>query len=161
MNRVACLQAKEVVYRKPPPKQRFKEILQSRQRSVNFLQDIICKFTKLGDSIPDAYGRKNAPCQASLLLKQHRELWERERDQNCVVEAVPSLVEMFVRVHLKKDSYLTAREDYLSACKTLVDALDINAAMKRADVWAVPKMFTAEQTFLKLIMHFMSMYYKD
>lgn len=96
-----------------------------------------------------------------MLLPQNRYFLQWERDQNYVVEVVPSLAETFTRQLCCKDSDLIASEEIISALKILVEALDGNKVRKRADVWADPKKLVRVQMLLNHILHFLSMYDKD
>lgn len=90
--------------------------------------------------------------RACWLLQQHLRFVDCERDQNCVVEGIPSLARTFARQLLNKDSDLMASEDVLNAAHPLVDALDGIVAKKRADVSAVSKWLAAVQTFSKHVL---------
>lgn len=161
MNNVSRLRREGAVYMKQLSDSGYKTMLRPEQKGLGLLEDIICSSAGPGDLVLDVCYGTNETGQACLLFSQICRFVECEKDQNCVAEALQSLAETFSRQLLNNDSDWIAPENILSFAKILVDTLNGNAAVKRAQVWAVPKKPALAQTFQKNIRPFPSIYYKN
>lgn len=103
----------------------------------------------VGDLVLGACCGTTAPGLADLLWPKYCHCLGCEKDRNCVAEDLPSLVETSVKQILTKESDLAASKYVLCASNTLFEALDKNAAKKRADVWTVTEILAHVQTFRK------------
>lgn len=153
MNSVPQLPREELIRKKKLSDSEYKAMLQSEQKSVGLLWDILCKFTNPGNLVPDAGCETIAPGFACLLWRQHFRYLGYEKDRNCVAEALLSLANAFVGSFLTKDSYLKPPENGLSVANTLVEAWDGIAAKGQASAWAVSKNDGHVQTFSEHVTH--------
>lgn len=113
---------------------------------------------KHGDLNPEACCGVTAAGRVCLLCcaGKHRHFVTYEKDLNFVTEALPSLSEIFPRNLLKNVSDLTASENDLSAPRLLLKLWIELLQMRHVDLLAVPNKLRSMQTFLKRILHFVS-----
>lgn len=82
-------------------------MLQLDQNNVKLLQDILCKFTTLGDLVLYAFCGTIENGGESFLLQQHCRFVRCLRDENCVAGGMLSPPETFPKLLSYMDSELT------------------------------------------------------
>lgn len=95
INEVHRLPSGKVIYRKKGFDSGYKKMGPPKQESINLLQNVVCKVTKLRDLFLDACCGQIATGLACLSMQQHGRSVGCERDHNCLAEVMPSLVEGF------------------------------------------------------------------
>lgn len=160
-NNIPRVPVHERLFNAAPGSSGNKVLLRPEQKSIDWMMDLVSKFTKPGELVVDNCTGTSATAKPCMLLPQHRRFVGCAKDSDCFQEVLPSVVEVFPRQIKGTNSDIEGKEEVVASAKIFVEAMNCNDSRKRVGKWMVPPKLVPVQTVSVHITHFLGNFYKN
>lgn len=147
MNNIPWLQPFEVVYVSNllPSGRRF--MPWPEQESIKWMINPVAELSGPGDVVVSFCGRTMKMARASMVLCYHLHFVKQEKDECCVKEAIPRLLEVYARLVLRSDIDSTANGVIRHVVSVLFAEMERIAVQMKKDTWSAPNGMLPVQSF--------------
>ena len=119
---------------------RFKH-LRLEQKSIRLLQELVGRYTKPGDIVVDCFAGTLVAAKACLQMEKHRIFIGCDRDSQCVEDAMPFLLKVFLdEARNSKSDLSLSQEEHISLLRYIEKLDDCEKKDKpfKNDAWNAP-----------------------
>jgi len=161
MDNIPRIPGSEVVYGDEKGTSGRKLKLRAEQKNIDWMMDIISKFTKPGDIVVDMFSGTFPTAKACMKLDKHRRFVGCDLDYKCIKFSMESLVRTYAEQLLNPSSDIEGNDELVADASSYLKGLSRLDSKTERDLWNAPAGFPPVQVFPDHVAHFTSAMFND